>query len=228
MSECVTGEPCANEGDTCSEGGCCPCQLTCEGGEWSFGLCPACAAPICPDSPPTDGDPCSPCSVPSGTCLIDRCQEENKKYEAECVDEVWQVEVHGCGMPACCDGDEECASNICVNTICKTEAAGGCWRDADCTDSDICSGVSVCACNEICSSRDYPGTCVPNDQGCCRDDSDCDMGEQCLAGMCKEPAMTGCWSDRDCGEGTCEGESICACGMACALPDTPGICAIAS
>jgi hypothetical protein len=226
MSACITGEPCV-EDDVCFQGECCPCQLTCQDGEWSTPLCPPCAAPICPDSPPTDGDACTPCSVPSGTCLIDRCETENKKYEAACVDDKWEVVVHGCGMPECCDSDEQCASNVCVNTICKTEVTGSCWRDADCADDQLCSGVNVCACNEDCANRDYPGTCVPSSEDCCRDDSDCDgAGVQCLAGVCKEPAMLGCWSDRDCGGGICDGEVICPCGTACAAPDTPGLCAI--
>jgi len=223
MTACITGGACVEEGDTCSEGGCCPCQLTCEGGEWSQPLCPPCIAPSCPNSPPTDGEPCSPCSVP-GPCAVDSCELENKKYEFECVDDTWEVTVHGCGMPACCDSDEACASNICVNTICKSEASGYCWRDQDCTNGDLCSGVVVCPCTADCEGRDVPGTCVPDGQGCCRTDLDCADGEACIAGICKAPATPGCWSDRDCGSGTCDGENICSCGTACVIADSPGIC----
>jgi hypothetical protein len=161
-----------------------------------------------------------------GLCDWDRCSAENTQYSGQCVDGKWQVSTTTCGDPACCDNDEQCASGICVKTMCEPETPGGCWRDDDCGDGEFCSGVFVCGCAADCSSRDYPGTCVPEGKDCCRDDMDCASSEQCVAGICKQPAMTGCWSDRDCGDGSCVGASVCPCGSMCTKADSPGSCGI--
>ena len=84
----------------------------------------------------------------------------------------------------------------------------------------------MCPCNADCAYTDYPGTCVPADAGCCRNDSGCPTGNRCVKGVCKEQLVDGtCWVDRDCPGSYCSAPNVCDCGLDCALPDVPGQCA---
>jgi hypothetical protein len=128
-------------------------------------------------------------------------------------------------VPACCESDDQCGNQICVSTICKDPVdSPRCWRDDDCSGDELCSAPFVCPCNADCSNADYPGTCVPEGKDCCRDDMGCGASEQCVAGMCEPDPSPGCWTDRDCGGGTCLNPTVCTCGTACVIADSPGVC----
>lgn len=223
---CVTEGACGDDGDTCSEGGCCACSHTCDGGVWGPPQCPPCAAPLCPLDAPTDGAACSACSVPEAPCEYDECPA-GPLTTATCVDGHWTVTVDdACVGSACCTGNGDCQDHHCIAGVCKDDDVRGCWGDDQCGNDEVCSGMWVCPCTADCDGVDEPGTCVPKDADCCRDDGDCKESRTCLSGVCKAADPNGCWSDRDCSGGTCEGESLCACGMDCILPDTPGQCVI--
>ena len=223
---CVTDGACGSDGDTCSEGGCCACSHTCDGGVWGPKQCPPCAAPLCPFDVPTDGSACSVCSVPETPCEYDECPD-GPLSTATCVDDHWMVTVdNSCVSNACCSGNGDCQDHHCIDGVCKDDDARGCWGDDQCGTDEVCSGMWVCPCNADCDGFDEPGTCVPKSGDCCLDDGDCKESRTCLSGVCKAADPNGCWSDRECVDGTCEGESICACGMDCILPDMPGQCVI--
>jgi len=223
---CVTGGECANDGDSCSEAGCCPPRHTCEGGVWGPGAPPPCAAPLCPFERPADGTACSVCSVPSDGCTWDECPFDGPLYTGACVDDHWQITAdESCTNGACCTGNGDCEDHHCVSRVCKSDDPRGCWDDDQCASEEVCSGVWVCPCSADCDGFDEPGTCVPKDSECCVDDVDCKDSETCLRGVCKLPDPAGgCWSDRDCIGGSCEGESLCACNESCLVADHPGMC----
>jgi hypothetical protein len=222
---CVTDGECGNDGDTCSEGGCCACSHTCESGVWGPRQCPPCAAPICPVDPPADGSTCNACSVPSTPCEYDQCPVDGPLTTATCVDDHWMVTVDSsCSGGACCSGNGDCQDHHCIDGVCKDDDARGCWGDDQCGNDEVCSGIWVGPCNADCAGFDEPGTCVPKSGGCCIDDGDCKESHTCLRGVCKAATPDGCWSDRECLGGTCEGESICGCGMDCIIADMPGQC----
>ncbi len=182
---------------------------------------------MCPWSVPGDGEACDACQHPIGsTCDIDECASGGIHAQAICDGTKWSVTQVPCGTVACCSDDAQCPGMICVSTLCKPKGAEPCWRDDQCDASQLCSGVSICPCNADCAYGDSPGTCVPNDMGCCKNDGDCSgSAGQCVAGHCLTPAPVGtCWADRDCFGATCEGEQVCACGTSCLVPDTPGTC----
>jgi hypothetical protein len=146
------------------------------------------------------------------------------------VDGHWQVTTdESCVNGACCTDNGECADHHCVDGVCKSDDARGCWDDGQCATEEVCSGVWVCPCTADCDGFDEPGTCVPKvDAGCCIDDEDCKDGGTCLRGVCKLPDPDGgCWSDRECLDGTCEGESVCACNENCLMADQAGLCVVA-
>lgn len=59
----------------------------------------------------------------------------------------------------------------------------------------------------------------------CATEGECGAGKNCAQGVCKETVAGRCWDDDDCGAGaTCQGASICPCGAACVVEDTPGSC----
>ncbi|APR81949.1 Hypothetical protein A7982_07298 [Minicystis rosea] len=69
-----------------------------------------------------------------------------------------------------------------------------------------------------------PQTCPKIE--CCTNDWDC--GDEsfvpCVSGVCKQPEVTGCWSDAQCGGGICLDVFVCPCGSVCNQPDVPGLC----
>ena len=225
--ECVHGNRCDTEGETCSEGGCCPCQNICEDGQWVALGCPGCAPPICEDQAPTDGEPCDECNVPAEGCRYDDCGGAGRLF-ASCEDGTWKVETGPCETPACCMSDGECPSptSICISTICKDPTTTGCWRDDQCASGERCSGAFVCPCDADCAHGDQIGTCVPDDPACCLGNDGCRPNEICVAGVCKEQPPSGgdCWRDAECFGGVCNGAMVCPCLTNCILPDTPGTC----
>ena len=155
---CVYGGMCTTEGATCSESACCSCSHTCKGGVWSAGICPPCAAPICPQDPPRMGDMCSVCSIPQGGCSWDERGFDGPLYEADCVNGRWAVstlDAHGC-----CSMDSDCSGGSCVQGVCKTPPSTGCWTERDCVNGGLCQGADVCTCGAECFAADSPGNCV--------------------------------------------------------------------
>jgi len=224
---CVSGGECGADGDHCQMGTCCPCSLTCKDGTWGPLLCAQCVAPACPVDAPVDGSACSACQVPNEPCQYAMCPVDGPLTTAACVDDHWVVTVdNSCVSSACCTGNGDCADHHCISGVCKDDDARGCWGDDQCGSEQVCSGIWVCPCNADCDGFDEPGTCVPKSGNCCIDDNDCKSSGTCLRGVCKAPTPDGCWADRDCVGGTCEGESICGCGMDCLLADKPGMCVI--
>ena len=223
---CVPGGACAPEGSSCTDGDCCPCLYECHSGKWQMTACAGCAAPSCPPEPPSDGQACGNCQDPVGVpCSWELCDASLGRYSATCDGATWSLSVEPCGGDGCCDGDDQCESRICVNNVCKESVADGCWRDADCGLDAICSGAFVCECNVACLVPDTPGTCVPDNLDCCTDESMCVAGQECVAGVCKEPPPQGsCWSDRDCPGGVCMDAQLCRCGETCTGIEYPGTC----
>ena len=224
---CTQGGACAPEGATCTDHDCCPCLYECKGGRWQMTACAGCVGPTCPPTVPRNGESCDACQHPVGTpCHYDQCPTVS--FQATCDGMKWSVTTLPCMTPGCCSADGQCGpGQICVSTICKTPSPDRCWRDAQCGPGSFCSGASICGCAADCAFPDQAGSCVPNGFGCCRSAPDCGMaGQQCVAGMCKTPAPVGrCWTDRDCTLGRrCQGQQICPCGTACALPDVLGTC----
>lgn len=129
---------------------------------------------------------------------------------------------------SCCASDADCTTSAppCINGECRGAINyPGCWRDADCTGDDLCSGVSLCLCGVQCSAIEKWGTCVPAHAGCCASDADCTNGGECVAGVCKSrPPSGSCWSNSDCSNGTCRGPQICPCPSSCFAADTAGTC----
>lgn len=131
--------------------------------------------------------------------------------------------------PYCCASDEDCTSSAppCVQGGCRGATFYPyCWRDTNCTNSEICSGASLCPCGADCSVVEEWGTCVPAHAGCCASDVDCVNGGECVAGRCKpRPPSGSCWSANDCNGGTCGiPPIICACGNTCLVADATGTC----
>ncbi|MCO4763405.1 MAG: hypothetical protein KC502_17945 [Myxococcales bacterium] len=63
--------------------------------------------------------------------------------------------------------------------------------------------------------------------GCCNKTSECNKGQACAKGVCKDLAQLKkgtCWTDSDCGGAVCQGAVICPCGVNCFAPDKPGTC----
>jgi len=224
---CETGQACSAPGSTCTlPEECCPCVLTCTDGIWGNAFCPPCALE-CPAQRPEDGDVCFPCEVPS-ECEWDLRPVDGPIYVGTCVDQHWLVQPKG-SMPVCCTKDAECAPNLCVNGVCRQRIDGHCWNDEQCEKGELCSGGSVCGCDVVCGGPDRVGVCVPDGMECCRDDSGCGLGEECVAGVCKERlAGSGCWRDQDCTMlgAACGGPSVCPCGTNCSGGDQPGTCVI--
>ena len=135
---------------------------------------------------------------------------------------------------SCCGGDKGgcLTGETCVQDshICKASAVapGSCWSTADCK-TGACQGAIVCPCGAMCKQGDKLGTCQDvKPGGCCKVDSDCASGEECANhAMCKAKTLLGkgqCWSDADCGGGTCAGVNVCPCGAMCLVADKPGTC----
>ena len=134
----------------------------------------------------------------------------------------------GGGGASCCASDADCTSSAppCVNGECRGAINyPGCWRNADCSGDELCSGVSLCLCGVQCNAIEKWGTCVPAHAGCCASDAECANGGECVAGVCKSrPSSGDCWSNGDCVRGTCENAQICPCPSSCFAADTAGTC----
>lgn len=144
-----------------------------------------------------------------------------------------------------CMSDTDCTSSGTTHMYCQFRV-GTCGGSGVCTAAGgVCSGAistRVCGCdgttynNESCarqagtSVRNPTGPCAAH--GCCTADGDCGDNQECVpagatGGQCKDKVREPmCWRDSDCADGaTCEGESVCQCGVLCIIADHAGTCA---
>jgi hypothetical protein len=111
--------------------------------------------------------------------------------------------------------------------VCQLSAQPGeCWTAADCAAYEFCAGVFVCGCFMDCE-WEGPGTCAPAATGCCGGDDDCGDGYLCMdlptADTCHgRLEFPSCWTDADCGDGSCVGAQPCPCDANCV--GEPGWC----
>jgi hypothetical protein len=88
---CGQGLACSTPGATCTPDECCPCTYSCQAGTWTASMCPGCAAPQCPATPPMPNAPCSKCDEQLQPCVY-----EGGCISASCVGKQWQLEVTQC------------------------------------------------------------------------------------------------------------------------------------
>ncbi len=113
---------------------------------------------------------------------------------------------------------------------------GTCFATAHCAPGDFCQGFAGHPCGMATTTplgyaTFYPGYCMVADGACCYAELDCPTGYHCAgldtagdSGVCKpEQADGSCWSNLDCGEGTCEGELLCGC-KGCLDGEVKGVC----
>ena len=149
------------------------------------------------------------------------------------------------GGGVCADNSECDSAGFCAGETC--DGPGTCARRPE-----ACPGIYAPVCG--CDGRTFGNACLAANSGvrvqsvgecevagdcsltppftCCYEDGDC-AGLRCTSDRCEEgaagvcvgaPPPGQCWVDADCPGSTCEGESICPCGAACLLPDSPGCC----
>ncbi len=143
----------------------------------------------------------------------------------------------------CCWDDLHCDEGfVCQGMILGDEPGGcepapgpgKCFDDSHCDPDEHCEGAGTCPCMYDCYWVG-PGTCVPDMDWCCKDDSDCpetDSGIDLICvggdigagGVClPAPPLGNCYDDGDCpGASECGGQSVCSCDMNCI--SEPGWC----
>ncbi len=126
-----------------------------------------------------------------------------------------------CSFAADCTSDEVCATAPDGNQVCTAQECG-CPGCDPCGDGTECTGG---LCLEP-GTAPSTGACVGNDcldKACLKDD-DCG-GLVCVSGVCKPQApSTGCTSDADCPDGTCNtatGECVAAADAGGCSPPCP-------
>ena len=145
-----------------------------------------------------------------------------------------------CGATAYCElpGMTCAGTGTCTTRpmICTRIYMPVCGCD-DVTYSNACTAAAAGA--SVASEGECARTgCGDPPAGCCHEDRDCGSGTRCVradcsvgrSGTCVDATLEDgrCWVDTDCSSGSCVGEQICACGLACLLPDAPGTCATRS
>lgn len=156
--ECVGGEwtcpPGTQPPETCSNDPYCPgdpaqCE-ECAGDQWMCFPSDACIPATAQGCPAVV---CTTCEGAPSSVLVGGC-------ECSCDG---ATQTFGCTLAAgCCNVDFDCGDAVyvpCVEHVCKTPVAGGCWTDAECP-SGTCVGASVCPCGFDCDGADTPGTCM--------------------------------------------------------------------
>ncbi|MEZ4226077.1 MAG: hypothetical protein R3B13_34340 [Polyangiaceae bacterium] len=133
-------------------------------------------------------------------------------------------------FPGCCATDQDCPKDpkqplTCVAGNCEpVPPSGQCWSDLDC-NGGTCGGACICPCGVICACGGQMGWCTSTVPACCTGHAACGSGAVCANNVCKKSEPPYCWHDVECPAGQkCLGASVCPCGAACAVADSPGKC----
>jgi len=129
----------------------------------------------------------------------DLCTQDFCSPERGCLHE----DTAGCEL---CESAADCplpADNLCVHSLCDPEAHQCVYDQTQCDDGDECT-------------QDY---CVPatgkceTDWICCDGDADCDPGNLCTKGICKngkcETTPLPCFDDDPCTIDSCDSDVGC-------------------
>ncbi|MCA9548539.1 MAG: hypothetical protein KC933_00800 [Myxococcales bacterium] len=125
---------------------------------------------------------CTPRPVNCGYTVNEVCGCDGNTYTNVCFANQAGVDVSSQGAcnsnvcnlrpPAgCCFDDSQCSAlkgGECIGEDCAAGQAGvckglppkgGCWENADCARGEVCDGVLICGCGQVCRFTDTPGVC---------------------------------------------------------------------
>lgn len=245
--KCPTSVLCG--GKNCDDGNGCTKDACIKG---SCVYTPASTSSKCDDGNAcTVGDMCSKDSKGGAVCKPGKltvCKPTNSCQKAACDSKTGKCIFKT--DPNCVVGKKCSIKAGLVSTPCGKSSycklISGCSGSGYCTNKPtICNKMlaPVCGCNKQTYSNsclaasagrnvESTGKCSNVSQpGCCKVDGDCKVGV-CVGGatgkgVCKDTSKllkTQCWSDAQCGGGTCKSPNVCPCGAKCFAPDKPGIC----
>lgn len=140
---------------TCTEDGMCDDGASCNGVETCNASTHACDM----GTPPAEGTSCSTAMIAMGVCRLEECVPA------------------GCGNGVV-DGGEDCDDmNDVEGDGCDNDCTFSCTMDAECSDSDVCTGEETC---DLASHTCVAGTAMTCDDGvaCTSDECDPVMGCQ--------------------------------------------------
>ncbi|MCO4761672.1 MAG: hypothetical protein KC502_09225 [Myxococcales bacterium] len=209
-----------NKGAKCDDGNLCTMSDACD----ATGKCTAGTVKAC---------------KPSSQCKTAACDAKT----GQCVEK----DIAGCNY------GKKCSLGLGAMTIdcgkagfCKLPAGTKCVGFGVCAPKPlVCTKqyAPICGCNDktydnVCfgeldgRNKKADGKCGGTTPGCCKADNECGKANVCITGgksqgVCKSLLALGknqCWSDAQCGTGTCTGASVCPCGANCIIPDKPGVC----
>jgi hypothetical protein len=158
------------------------------------------------------------------------CGADYFPAQADCVDGDWvcpegTIDPADCpddtcwGLPLPCEVCGPSGWECAPEPVCIGSCGGLLCAECPADGGPAVVGGCACACD---SSGVFSCDLAP---GCCNADADCGGAAVCVASVCKAASPEGCWSDAQCPPGlTCEGESVCSCGVVCGGPDAPGKC----
>lgn len=219
----------------CGPTGCfgpCTSDIECLDGKY-------CSAGMCVDKL-SNGTTCAAgnqCS--SGHCIDGVCCDGTCNGQCEACDVTGKEgtcsavtgDPHG-ARPACNTDGSQCGGtcNGATRFTCEYPGSGVRCRDASCaadvaTVAAFCSGAGTCP-------PEVRQNCAPFQCGAsqcagdCSIDADCNLGQVCVAGVCRDPALNGkaCASGKECISGQCVDGFCCnsACNGQCEACDVGG------
>lgn len=219
----------------CGPTGCfgpCTSDIECLDGKY-------CSAGMCIDKL-SNGTTCAAgnqCS--SGHCIDGVCCDGTCNGQCEACDVAGKEgtcsavsgDPHG-ARPACNTDGSQCGGtcNGATRFTCEYPGAGVRCRDASCTEDvatvpAFCTGAGTCPpeVRQDCAPFQCGSTQCAGD---CSIDADCNLGQVCVAGVCRDPAQNGaaCASGKECISGQCVDGFCCnsACNGQCEACDVSG------
>ncbi len=115
---------------------------------------------------------------------------------------------------AVCEMDSLCASNICLDNLCKLDTLGACVDALDCASSicfdDQCRldlGSTCTESAECILEQCVQGTCRLTDGSTCTVSTECASGS-CINTICRAGDGATCMNNAECASGACDG-SVC-------------------